>query len=88
MTTKDTFPDWHNKPMKLTINEINHPHEILKEFCWEYTLPEAREDLWNLLVDALQYEDTNAGKAILFYDKLVKVLEAMYIIYTEKTITP
>lgn len=78
---ENAFPEWHKKPLNLTIQEIENPKDLLQDFCWEYPIAEIRENLRELLIDALHNDNNNAGKSILFHDKLLKVMEALHIIY-------
>lgn len=76
---KHIFPDWHNQPLSLSIHEISDSQSVIDEFYFEYSLQETRTMLWDWLVDALQYENTNAGALILFYERILKLIEAIYI---------
>lgn len=78
---ENTFPEWHKKPLMLTIQEIDDPRGLLQDFCWEYPISEIRENLRELLIDALHNDSNNAGKSIIFHDKLLKVMEALHLIY-------
>ncbi|HVI44863.1 MAG TPA: hypothetical protein VM802_08330 [Chitinophaga sp.] len=81
------LPKWHNRPLHLTKHQIQDPVTVIREFTWEYSIIEVREMLWELLIDALQNENHNAGKSIIFYDSLIKTLEALYINFPPKSLT-
>lgn len=80
------LPKWHNKPLHLTEHQIQDPTTVIREFTWEYSIIEVREMIWELLVDALQNENHKAGKSIIFYDNVVKALEALYVIFPSEDI--
>ncbi|PSL42850.1 hypothetical protein CLV51_11066 [Chitinophaga niastensis] len=80
------FPEWHNLPFRLTKSEIKHPKEVLKNLCWEYEQAEIRVLLWNWLVDTFQNESVNAGGIIGLYENIDKMVEAVFLIFSEKEV--
>ncbi|SFD77422.1 hypothetical protein SAMN05518672_103164 [Chitinophaga sp. CF118] len=70
------YPDWQNKPQMLTVSEMMNPTDTMQEFFWSYDLPEIRKHCWDFLVSTLQDEDVNAGYSVMFYENLMKFIEA------------
>ena len=77
------YPAWKMNPRLLTAHEIAIPTDAIQEFFWSYDMEEIRSHCWNWLVTSLQDEDTNAGKAVLFYENLMKFIEAAHILFDE-----
>jgi hypothetical protein len=73
------YPTWKKNPRLLTAHEIAIPTDAMQEFFWSYDMEEIRSHCWNWLVTSVQDEDTNAGNAVLFYENLMKFIEAAHI---------
>lgn len=78
------YPIWKKNPQLLTIPEMLNPSDTMQEFFWSYELEEIRNHCWNWLITAMQDEDVNAGNSILFYENLMKFIEAGYLFCKDK----
>jgi hypothetical protein len=74
------YPTCKKGPQLLTVPEMSNPIEAMQEFFWSYELHEIRNHCWNWLVTAMQDEEVNAGNLILFYENLMKFIEAGYLL--------
>lgn len=74
------WPSWHQQPFRLTCNEIDNPHHILKEFFTWYTLSDIRLCLKEWLTDALLAEDVVGLEYVTLHDNIEKLIEAAWII--------
>lgn len=74
-----SYPTWKKNPQLLTVQELVNPTDAMQEFFWSYDMEEIRTHCWSWLVTSLQDEDTNAGNAVLFYENLMKFIEAAHL---------
>ncbi|SFW80600.1 HEPN domain-containing protein [Chitinophaga sancti] len=80
------WPVWHQQPFRLTCNEINNPHHILKEFFTWYTLSDIRLCLKEWLTDALRAEDVEALEYVTLHDNIEKLIEAAWVILGNESV--
>lgn len=80
------WPAWHQQPFRLTCNEINNPHHILKEFFTWYTLSDIRLCLKEWLTDALRAEDVEALEYVTLHDNIEKLIEAAWVILGNESV--
>lgn len=80
------WPAWHQRPFRLTCNEINNPHHILKEFFTWYTLSDIRLCLKEWLTDALRAEDVEALEYVTLHDNIEKLIEAAWVILGNESV--
>ena len=78
------YPTWKKNPQLLTTQEIANPADTMQELFWLYDMEQIRTHCWNWLVTLLQDEDTNAGDAVLFYENLMKFIEAAHLFLHEE----
>ena len=75
------YPDWTEKPFKLTIEEIENPHLVLDDFFSWYSLLEVRKHLRDVFMDALTVEDVPASNYCFFWEQLERLTEAASVIF-------
>jgi HEPN domain-containing protein len=74
------YPDWHNQPLCLTVEEIEHPLKVLEAFFDCYHLPQARACLKEWLDNSLRAEDVNGARMLFIHDSVSKLMEAAWLI--------
>lgn len=74
------YPDWHNHPFYLTVEEIEHPLKVLGAFFDCYHLPQARVCLKEWLDNSLRTEDVNGSRMLFIHDSISKLMEAAWLI--------
>lgn len=70
-------------PFQLVGDEANLV-DIILDFYWQYPLLEAKSRMWSFYIDAVQNAEVNAGDLVLFFDSLMRFIEAVYIFFKEK----
>jgi HEPN domain-containing protein len=78
------YPDWHNQPLCLTVEEIEHPLKVLEAFFDCYHLPQARACLKEWLDNSLRAEDVNGARMLFIHDSINKLMEAAWLILHRK----
>jgi hypothetical protein len=85
MALQDYFP-WELKPRKLSREEMENPIQVIHEFFSSQHLPQAREQLWELLKVifignyAKSLTRIERSDLISFYEQLEKLVEAVHVI--------
>jgi len=74
------LPEWHEKPLELTVEEITDPMSVVSDFFHSYPLPEFREHLRSLLLMACSDQDCNASFNIILCEDIVRLVEAGSVI--------
>ena len=77
------FPEWHLKPLRLSIKEIEAPYSVLDHFFECYTLPQIRTCLQELVYDSLRAEDTDAPSHVTTHEDIEKLVEAAWVIFKQ-----
>lgn len=78
------YPDWHNHPFCLTVEEIEQPLKVLEAFFDCYHLPQARAGLKEWLDNSLRTEDVNGSRMLFIHDSINKLMEAAWLILRRK----
>lgn len=76
------YPNWHEKPFRLSYSEIEKPYLVFEEFFERYDLENIRTELKEMLTDALadmMHDDPTMYVGL--YDNLEKLVEACYVLY-------
>jgi hypothetical protein len=81
------WPEWHQKPLHLTIPEINNPSVVIDQFFDCYHLPDIRSCLASWLQDALAKDTVECKKHISTHDQVQKLIEACWIINQNHLLT-
>jgi hypothetical protein len=76
----NTYPDYHNQPLKLTIEEIENPYIVIDEFFESYHLPDIRLCLDNWLHDGLSVETIESKAHFSTHEKITKLVESCWVI--------
>lgn len=78
------YPEWHFKPIRLTIAEMENPHKVIYLFFERYTLPQIRACLKDMLFDAIWMDDNDAPCHISTADDVEKLIEAAWLLRSSK----
>lgn len=78
------YPEWHNKPLRLTTAEIKNPWLVLEEFFDMYRLPNFRDSLKLWMDDTVRSETEDLSKHVHTCTMIEKLVEAAYLLYKEK----
>ncbi|MBW0162193.1 MAG: hypothetical protein HYI21_10800 [Sediminibacterium sp. Gen4] len=78
------YPDWHYKPFRLTIAEMNNPHKVIDQFFDRYDLPQIRTCLKDMLYDAIWMDDNDAPMHVATHDDLEKLIDAAWLLRKKK----
>lgn len=79
-TTKAEWPDYHNNPFRLTVDEIKNPNTVIDEFFETYHLTDIRACLDEWLHDGLVVETMESKSHFYTHDKVIKLIEACWVI--------
>jgi hypothetical protein len=85
MTLQDHFP-WELKPRYLNREEMDDPIIVIHNFFSSQHLPQAREQLWEMLKVTVtdnyckSLTRTEKSDLVYFYEQLEKLVEAVHII--------
>ena len=82
------YPDWHYKPFRLTIAEMNNPHKVIDQFFDRYDLPQIRTCLKDMLYDAIWMDDNDAPVHVATHDDLEKLIDAALLLRKKKLMKP
>lgn len=80
MDNNTKYPEWTEKPFKLTLEEIENPQIVLDDFFSWYSLLEVRKNLRDILMNALTVEDAPASNHCFFWEQLERLTEAASVI--------
>lgn len=78
------YPKWHNKPFRLTSEEIEKPAKVLKDFCWEFAPGEVRLLLWELYVSSTKDKLSDRAINVVLYEHIDRLIEAVFVLYQGK----
>ena len=78
------YPEWHQKPLRLSIKEIEDPYKVLTEFFEIYSLPDIRACLKEWLTDAIMAPEAEPPDHITTCDHIEKLVEAVSLIHNKK----
>jgi hypothetical protein len=74
------YPDWHQKPLRLNVAEIQDPHSVVALFFDRYSLPQIRECLKELLHDSLCADGVDAPSQVMTHGDIERLVEAAWLI--------
>jgi len=74
------YPEWHQQPLRLSVEEIESPHSVVSEFFGWYTLPEIRVCLKQWLDNSLDDNNPASVEHVTLYDNIEKLVEAAWLI--------
>lgn len=77
------YPEWHYKPLRLTVAEIEAPQSVIGQFFECYTLPQIRACLKEMAFDAICMDDNDAPSHFTTQDDVEKLIEAAWLIHQE-----
>ena len=77
------YPEWHRKPLRLTLNELMQPHQVFAEFFEMYNLPGIRACLRQWLEDALRAENVYAADHLYTCNHVERLVEAAWLMRQE-----
>src|SRR5687767_5400851 len=79
--TPSVWPEWHHKPLRLTVSEIDNPSLVLDQFFQCYHLPDIRACLNAWLQDALAKETIESKHHFATHKEVEKLVEAAWLIH-------
>lgn len=77
---KPVWPEWHNKPLKLTVQEIEDPTIVIQQFFQCYHLPDIRQCLQVWLEDSLAKNTVESKNHVFTHYEIEKLVEAAWVI--------
>jgi hypothetical protein len=77
----DIWPEWHQKPIRLTVQEIENPIIVIEQFFQCFHLPDIRECLKVWLQDAFTKDTIESKQHISTYNEVEKLVEAAWVIH-------
>jgi hypothetical protein len=77
------YPEWHYKPLRLTVAEIEAPLGVIGHFFECYHLPQIRSCLKEMVFDAICMDDNDAPSHYTTHEDVEKLIEAAWLIYQE-----
>ncbi|HEY8895202.1 MAG TPA: hypothetical protein VIM79_10330 [Niastella sp.] len=86
MRSVNNHPDWHNKPLRLSAEELQNPRLAIENFFECYHLQEVRQMLWNWMVEivsssrSISQEGQQRNDHIYFYEKMEALVEATFLL--------
>ncbi len=77
---KDPLPEWHQKPLHLTIAEMENPHLVIAELFEHYHLPELRFVLKEWLDAAIKEDEVMEINFLTLHNMVLRVAEAAWVL--------
>lgn len=74
------YPDWHYQPLRLSLDQMANPLNVLSKFFDGYHLPQARHLLKKWLDAAMILHEEHYHNHIPIYDEVEKLVEAAWLI--------
>ena len=87
MNNKDKlYPEWHEKPLRLTLAEMKNPIEVIEGFFEEFSLQDVRSRLKDLFTDAVYSGESETGvyDYLTMRENLERLTEAAHLILENK----
>lgn len=78
------YPEWHNKPLRLTKAEIKNPWLVVEEFFDMFHLTDIRDDLKFWLDDTANSGTEDMRRHAHTCSMVEKLAEAVHLLYEEK----
>jgi hypothetical protein len=78
------YPEWHDKPLRLSIAEIKDPWLVLEEFFNMYDLPNVRDILELWLNDTIDAGSEDLSKHMHTCNMFEKLAEAAFLLHQQK----
>lgn len=78
------YPEWHNQPLRLTMEEMQHPNTVLEDFFDTYNLTAIRVCLREWLLVVSRTDEAPALDYILLHDKIERLIEAAWLLHKLK----
>jgi hypothetical protein len=82
------WPEWHQQPIRLTIQEIEDPASVIGQFFQCYHLPDIRTCLEAWLQDALTRETIESKEHVSTHREIEKLVEAAWVINNSSGTNP
>lgn len=80
----EPLPEWHQKPLHLTIAEMDDPYLVLEELSQHYHLPQLRFALKEWLDASIKEDEVMSINFVLLYDMMMRVSEAAWVLREKK----
>ncbi|HET8573800.1 MAG TPA: hypothetical protein VFL76_08000 [Edaphocola sp.] len=79
--SQDTYPEWHEKPFRLSIADINHPQRVVDDFFKQYSLDTLRSCMERCLYSSPPPGNDPLPACFSFFRAIEKVFEAIYVLH-------
>jgi hypothetical protein len=83
-TPTEAMPWWHNQPLHLSIEQIDNPLSVCKDFFDTYHLPDIRYCLKEWLEDALRNREAQAIQLLTVYHNTLQLIEAAWLLHQQQ----
>lgn len=80
------YPEWHKKPFRLTVNEMEKPLSVIEEFFEDFELPDLRSILDTWVNKIISSKVTDPLKYVWFREDLERCLEACFLLSTNQDV--
>jgi hypothetical protein len=87
MQTINRYPDWQYQPVRLSVEEMENPYEVLDQFFDCYSLPGLRSNLRQWLKEALTNKEGGSGDTLLLHDDIEKLIEVAWVIHQQNEVS-
>jgi hypothetical protein len=75
------YPEWHTKPFRLTVPEIQNPYIVLDNFFDAYSLTQVRACLRKWLSSVVRTDEVPALDYICLHDQVERLIEAAWVLH-------
>lgn len=87
-----TMPEheaWEMQPRKLTVDEVENPEKVIKDFFQYAQLPQVRWILWEGMKTMVtggfaHLRSRDRASLIYFYEQMEKLIEGVHVIHSRK----
>ena len=76
---KKKMPEYHLKPLQLSVAEIDNPQSVFEEFFDKYHLPDIRFCLKEWLDESLKEDEILPLNFVQIHNEVMKVIEAAWL---------
>lgn len=82
---------WEMKPRKLSLEEIDQPEKVVREFFEFAHLPQVRWYMWELMKTLVtgsfpELDNKERIGLLCFYEQLEKLIEGVHVMHEKSTV--
>lgn len=78
------YPEWHKKPFRLSVEEMENPYLVLEEFFEAYNLIHVRAFLCEWLTRSMDSKEPASKDLFNFYRHVERLVEAAGMIQNKR----